>query len=420
MKHPISFFMMKTTGVPLELLFFKRRTFYEDKYVQKRRIKGGALLVSNHKSIFDYMMYFFLFFFRKIYCLVAEVMYRNAFFRFCLNTIGGIRVDRSDPNIIGFVNKSVELIKKGKLVLSFPESRLIHDKELGVFYPSYILIALKANAPIIPIYTDGRYGLFKRSSVIIGKPINLRDRCHNENPSAQEINALNDLVKDKIQELKETLERRKRNHLFSFKKILMDFGRFLVYTTLGLLFRVKIHKNPSNPNLNRIQGHAIVVANHNSFMDPLVLLCAYWRRRCRCLMADVVVKGHKLRGFLLNQLGCIKINRDALDVESISKCSKALNNDQILIMFPEGKINRDSLAGSFKAGTAMLSIKTKAPIIPCYVKPRKHWYNRSHVYFGDMIKADRKNTSLKMMNELTEKIRNSIIDLEEMAEKEGK
>ena len=74
------------------------------------------------------------------------------------------------------------------------------------FKPSYVLIALRAEAPIIPVITDGQYGFFKRVHLIIGKPIDLWDYCTSEDPTKEEIMALNDIVYKKCLELQRELE----------------------------------------------------------------------------------------------------------------------------------------------------------------------------------------------------------------------
>jgi hypothetical protein len=68
------------------------------------------------------------------------------------------------------------------------------------------MIALRSDAPIIPVIIDGSYGFFKRSHVIIGKKIYLSDYCTSLNPTKEEILALNDIVYKKSLALKEELD----------------------------------------------------------------------------------------------------------------------------------------------------------------------------------------------------------------------
>jgi hypothetical protein len=63
--------------------------------------------------------------------------------------------------------------------------------------------------PIIPVITDGNYGLLKRVHLIIGEPIYIGDAVTSENPSREEIMAINDTIYQKCLALQEELERKK-------------------------------------------------------------------------------------------------------------------------------------------------------------------------------------------------------------------
>lgn len=61
----ILYLIGKIMAWPVQLIFFKKRIYYEDKKDTSRFIRGGALVVSNHRSLMDFMMAIFLFPFRK-------------------------------------------------------------------------------------------------------------------------------------------------------------------------------------------------------------------------------------------------------------------------------------------------------------------------------------------------------------------
>lgn len=189
----------------VQWVLFKRKTYYEDKKVQSRRIKGGALIISNHYNMFDYVLNMFLLLPRKLNVVASEMAYENKFVAWGMKCFGGIQADRLAKSM-RFIDESAAVIKKGQLVQIFPEGRNTDDGEMAAFKPSYLMIALRAQAPIIPIITDGNYGFFKQAHVIIGKPINLRDYCTSENPTKEEIKALNDMVYAKAQELRQKLK----------------------------------------------------------------------------------------------------------------------------------------------------------------------------------------------------------------------
>lgn len=196
------------TAWPVQLLVFKRKTYYEDRRAQGRRVRGKALIVSNHFSVFDYMVNLFLFPFRKLY--VVYWPQNSKRIRWGMKFFGGIVSDR-DVMSLRFMDESVKTLEKGRVVQIYPEAYISEDGRMDEFKPSYVLIALRAEAPIIPVITDGQYGLFKRVHLIIGKPIDLWDYCTSEDPTKEEIMALNDIVYKKCLELQRELEARKQN-----------------------------------------------------------------------------------------------------------------------------------------------------------------------------------------------------------------
>lgn len=209
MKHLITWFVKLTGLLPLSLLL-RIKTHYENKAVQGKRLRGGVLLLSNHKKLTDFFLYFTLFPFRRLHFLIAEVMYnKGKLFAWFLKCLGSIRVDRTSYDF-DFIRQAVDELDRGHVVGIFPEGQLPRTKELGPFRPSAVMIALQSGAPIVPCYTDGVYFSLKRTHVMIGEPICLRDYCKDKNPTKEQIDSLNTLLRDKILALGEALEQEKK------------------------------------------------------------------------------------------------------------------------------------------------------------------------------------------------------------------
>lgn len=193
------------TGWPVQLLFFKKKVYYEDPSVQKRFVWGGALIVSNHYHVFDYMVNLFLFPFRKLYVVLKSDVFANPFLRWSMTIIGGIRSDRDEKGL-RFIDEGVMLLRKGKIIQIYPEAYITGDGNLLPFKTGYILMAQRGEVPIIPVVTDGNYGFFKRVHLMVGKPIYLYEYCNAATPNGEQIAALNAIVYDKVSELKARLE----------------------------------------------------------------------------------------------------------------------------------------------------------------------------------------------------------------------
>ena len=53
--------LVKFTGWPVQWLCFRTKVTYENRAVQSRRIKGPAIIVSNHTAVYDYAVLLFVF-----------------------------------------------------------------------------------------------------------------------------------------------------------------------------------------------------------------------------------------------------------------------------------------------------------------------------------------------------------------------
>lgn len=199
------------TGAPFLAIYFKTKIYYEDKAVSNRHVKGPALIIGNHFGVPDFIVSMYTLFPRKINIVSAEYPYRNKLNAFGMRFFHGILADRR-VNSLRFMDESVKCLRKGELVQIFPEGHNTDDGTIKPFMPSYLMIALRADVPIIPIITDGQYGLFKRNHILIGKPIYLDDLCTSVNPSREEIVQMNEAVRGealRLQRLLETMKGKK-------------------------------------------------------------------------------------------------------------------------------------------------------------------------------------------------------------------
>jgi 1-acyl-sn-glycerol-3-phosphate acyltransferase len=183
---------------------FKPRYYYENKKIQKRKIKGGAIIAANHKTTLDVFLLMFVFASRYLHCLVGEFIYEKfRFFKIVLNLFGSIRVERFTANP-DFLNACNSILVNGGVIQIYPEGRLPlpNQTEMSPFRPSVVLISIQSRCPIIPVYHAGSYGLFKRETIVIGEPMHLYNQCNNVNPTVEELQRLTKIVQEKINQLK--------------------------------------------------------------------------------------------------------------------------------------------------------------------------------------------------------------------------
>lgn len=163
--------------------------------------------MSNHTSVYDFAVMLFVFPFRTLRYLMAELLFRRKGLGTFLRMMGGVMVNR-DSYDFAFLEKSREILEKGGVIGVFPESRLpLEGEERPLpFKPSTTYLAMMSGAPIIPVYTNGSYFRKKRARVIIGKPIDVRALIDESLSEKENIEKITEHLRKKVIELEYELK----------------------------------------------------------------------------------------------------------------------------------------------------------------------------------------------------------------------
>lgn len=198
----------KITAYPVWYVCCRPKIHYEDRKVQSTKIKGPAIIISNHTSIVDFALLLFAFFGRTIRGQMAEVLFKKKLLGWYLRKMGGIEVNRVTYNF-SFIEKSIDILNEGGVLAVFPESRIPRkDEERPLkFKASAAYIAMKTNVPIIPVYTNGKYLKKERARLIVGTPIYVNDYFDSNLSEKKNIRNMINIVRNKILELRDELER---------------------------------------------------------------------------------------------------------------------------------------------------------------------------------------------------------------------
>ena len=123
--------------------------------------------------------------------------------------------------------------------------------------------------------------------------------------------------------------------------------------------------------------------NHDGFFDPIYLMFAIWYRRhrfiCRKEFFDSWAKLF-FKGFL-----CIPIDKSSFGMNSFREITDSLKAGYLVSMFPEGQINSGDGIAAFKSGVVLMALQGKVPIIPVYIRGKKHFWNRVIFVIGEAI-----------------------------------
>ena len=136
-------------------------------------------------------------------------------------------------------------------------------------------------------------------------------------------------------------------------------------------------------HLERAQLDApyILIANHNSLLDPLVVAWKCYRYQIRFLGKKELIKYPILR-WLFQKLLMIDVDRHNMDMAALRACLKTLREGHSLGVFPEGTRHKEGVMEHMESGIAMIALRSGARILPAYIAGKPGLFRRTHVYYG--------------------------------------
>ena len=205
---------VKITGWLAYTIIFRPKYYYENKAVQSRRVKGAAIVVSNHVSVWDFAFLMFAIPFRTLRCAVAELLFRKNFaFSAFLKLAGTIRVDR-DAHDLTFLSECEKVLAKGGVVEIYPEARIPDEGEERPleFKTSAVMLALSTGVPIIPVCHNATYFGKGRTRVMIGTPIDARELYDDTLSEKENLSKITAQIRRKIIEFSKELEKQEKEN----------------------------------------------------------------------------------------------------------------------------------------------------------------------------------------------------------------
>ncbi len=138
--------------------------------------------------------------------------------------------------------------------------------------------------------------------------------------------------------------------------------RFIAWLLVHSVYRLQQKGLENIPE----EGAAVLVCNHVSFVDPLVIAAAS-RRPIRFVM-DYRIYRTPLISFVFRHMQAIPIapaREDAAMMEAaFEEVAKALAAGELVAIFPEGKITDSGELYPFRPGVQRIVARTPAPVIP--------------------------------------------------------
>jgi len=210
-----------------------------------------------------------------------------------------------------------------------------------------------------------------------------------------------------------------KGRLFRLKYIWLDLARIIFAIPTLLIYRPK-RIYSSEEAKKKIRGAAFVATNHRGYSDPVKIYTILWYRRIHCLAKSELYSTAIMRAILAGGR-CIKIdNQNPTDTSYVPAIREAIADGRIVAIYPEGKIVRDSDEMlEFKSGIVILAASSKAPIVPVYIKPQKHFWNRLTAAIGEPLypyTEDGKLLPLSDLENLTRELSQKMKDLQKLTQ----
>lgn len=128
--------------------------------------------------------------------------------------------------------------------------------------------------------------------------------------------------------------------------------RPILIAIFKLFFRLKVEGLENLPQ----KTNFIAVANHASFLDPLVIMAAI-PRKIHCIALRDLYRVSAISWFL-------QITDTLPSGSSSEKAIDLLTKNKNVGLFSEGGVSRDGKLKEFRRGAALLAMKTGRPIVP--------------------------------------------------------
>ncbi len=125
---------------------------------------GGGLVLSNHQSHLDPVL-IGLATDRRLNYLARDTLFGFAPFRWLIHSLDAIPLDREGLGLAG-LKETLKRLKRGEMVLIFPEGTRTSNGEVGTLKPGFCAFARPLNVPLLPVAMDGAFDSWPRSHVL--------------------------------------------------------------------------------------------------------------------------------------------------------------------------------------------------------------------------------------------------------------
>jgi 1-acyl-sn-glycerol-3-phosphate acyltransferase len=97
--------------------------------------------------------------------LARDTLFGFAPFRWLINSLDAIPIDREGSGLSG-LKETLRRLKRGEMVLLFPEGTRTRDGEVAPLKPGFCALARRAGVPLVPVAMEGAFDAWPRKQLL--------------------------------------------------------------------------------------------------------------------------------------------------------------------------------------------------------------------------------------------------------------
>lgn len=216
------------------------------------------------------------------------------------------------------------------------------------------------------------------------------------------------IIKDKQKEIKLTEKIYYERPETLRKKIVRFFVKSFVRFLYRIVYRVK---KIGEKDISEDESY-IICANHLNYLDATAVV-VFNKKNIRFICKDTIFK-HRFLNWILHLVDAIPINREKNDIEAMKRSIKALKNNELLGIFPEGTRKGMEKNVQVKNGAAFMALRSKVKVIPLGIQGSFKPFTKVYLNYGkplDFSMYYGKEKDKDVLDKVTKEIMNNIVML---------
>jgi len=178
---------------------------YPTKVIHKERmIEDKCIICCNHLASLDVILVGTKLLKKECNVVGKAELFKSKIKGWFLKKIGAIPIERGESDISA-IKKILKVLKEDRQLLIFPEGtrNTTGTTDLQELKHGTTMFAMKTDAPIIPLIIYEKARAFHRNYLIVGEPINLKEKFPVDNKESRE--ASTNYLFEKMSELQKEL-----------------------------------------------------------------------------------------------------------------------------------------------------------------------------------------------------------------------